>query len=63
MSGEPRYLLQGTDGILYAYWNLDILRIDLHFNQEKNVKLYVLVPGALIRYRPIEMDSVMRMGA
>ena len=56
---EPQYLVQTPDGTLHAYWNVDILRINLYENKGVPIKLYRLKceMGAR-RYYPIDAASL-----
>lgn len=61
---EPQYLVQTPDGILHAYWDLSILRINLAENRDVPVKLFRLARemGAR-RYHPTTLDELMEMAA
>lgn len=49
----PTYLVQDEFGVLHAYWNRDILRVDLAVNKSNPPKqIYKLGRGKLVtRYK------------
>jgi hypothetical protein len=56
---EPRYLVQTSDGVLHAYFNAEILRIDLSVNKGESVKLFErVVEMGRISYVPITIEQV-----
>lgn len=54
---EPRFLVQSSDGILHGYWDPLILRCDIRTNKGEEIRLFERVPGILVRYQPISIES------
>jgi hypothetical protein len=63
MRNEPIYLIQDESGRLHGYWDETILRIDLHRNRGEIVKLYELVGGFTVQYRPLSVDLFLQRTA
>ena len=56
MRNEPRFLVQTKDGELHGYWDETILRIDLRLMRAEAEKVFELMKGLRVRYRPLSID-------
>lgn len=58
-SNCPNFLVQTQDGVLHAYFNPQILRIDLATNRDEEVKLFKVTHMAgRTRYKPTTKEEI-----
>lgn len=56
----PKYLVQVDEKTQYAYWDKEILKIDMKHNKEEGkVKIFKKVPNSLVlKYRQISEEEL-----